>query len=177
MTTRFEGQSGIVHVPQPEGSELCFAAIVSAVSHCPIDQADSALRLSGISEADGTTPAPSEEQELTFDQSNIMITIRPFMSTETDRFIALINQRFAAKQAVAVLHKTVDDPDDIRHHWTLFTGHHLDEAGQTKKYGAMDPLKDSRTYPKPPEVEALIKRTIEYNGGVVACAFVVTLGE
>jgi hypothetical protein len=169
VAAEFEGRTDIRQVRQPEGSEWCFAAIVSAVTkHQPIDEVHQALVADGISTADGNTLSPPEDREVQLAGDKIL-KLEPFVGFNTEALMTAINERFKARKAVALLHKKNDDELDDRNHWTLLTGrYHID--GETQLVFLMDPLQRRREAVEPSEVADMIERTIDFNGGAYACA-------
>lgn len=169
MTTEFAGQPGIKHVRQPEDSELCFAAIVSALDNQrSVEQVHEALVDSGISTADGSTANPGEAQTIQL-AADTKLAVEPFVGISTERFITAINERLQDRKPVALLHKKNDDELDNRLHWSLIAGrYHTD--GETELAVLMDPLQSENAYVDSSEVTDMVERTVEFFGGVWACA-------
>jgi len=169
MATEFAGQPGIKHVKQPEGSELCFAAIVSALDNQrPIEQVHEVLVDGGISTTDGSTSNPGEAQTIQL-AADTKLAVEPFVGISTERFITAINERLQDRKPVALLHKKNDDELDDRLHWSLIAGrYHID--GETELAVIMDPMRPENAYVDPPEVTYMVERTVEFFGGVWACA-------
>lgn len=169
MASEFVGLQGIRQVRQPEGTEWCFAAIVSAMAHQqPIDQVHQALFDGDISDVDGTTSCPPEDREVELADGE-MLKLEPFVGFTTESLMTAINERLETRKAVALLHKKNDNELDDRNHWTLLTGRYHIE-GETQLVFLMDPLKRRRESVEPSKVADMIERTIEFAGGAFACA-------
>jgi hypothetical protein len=158
--------TGVEHVPQPDDSELCFAAIMSSVTGRSIEEAQFALVNTGLSAEDGTTAAPMRETELQI--INSFVTITPFQTpvegAETsDGVLDLMDEQFAEGRGVTLLHKKNDDPADERHHWTLFTGYDA-AAGDGAPLRIIDPLAGKATYIRRQLVSRMIDRSLNYAG-------------
>jgi hypothetical protein len=168
VATEFIGQPGIKHVMQPEGSDLCFAAIVSSLAdQRPVDQVHQALVDGRISRENGWTLCPPEDQELQLAGDEVL-KLEPFVGFSSERFMAAISERFEAHKPVALLYKKDnDEPEDS--HWILLTGQYLVD-GEVQLVGVMDSMQQRRTQVAPSEIADMIERTIEFNGGVYACA-------
>lgn len=165
MAAEFLGFTDVHHVRQPEDSELCFAAIVSAMTGAELDESHAVLRAAGLSEADGTT-APMGEERLVVAGSSLEIT--PFQSPfdgveDVEGVLALIDEQFVAGRAVALLHKKNASPEDGRHHWTLLTGS-TEQDGEMGAIHAIDPLSEHATYLGRHMIKGMIGQSLDYAG-------------
>ncbi|MEK7059533.1 MAG: hypothetical protein AAB971_02125 [Patescibacteria group bacterium] len=163
----FIGQSGIKHVSQPADSELCFAAIVSAVDGgSPVQGIHQALVESGISAEDGSTAPPPETTDVVLPGETV-VTLEPFMGFDKSGLMEEIGKRFADGKAVALLHKKNDNETDDRHHWILLAGQYV--GGKETRVSIGDPLKASGDVVNSSEISDKISRTVEFSGAAFAC--------
>lgn len=165
MAAEFNGYTDVQHVQQPEDSELCFASIVSAMTGAEIEAAHEALKAAGLSEDDGST-GPMGETVLEVEDSKLTIT--PFQSPfegaeDPEGVLALIDEQFVAGRAVTLLYKKTPDPEDGRHHWTLFTGS-FDLDDRKGAIHTIDPLEEAPKHLGRHVARDMIARSMDYAG-------------
>jgi hypothetical protein len=165
VAAEFVGYTEVQHVAQPPYSELCFAAIVSAMTGASLDESQEALVAEGLSKADGTT-APMGPAQLEVAGAELSIT--PFQSPfkgakDPEGVMGLIKEQFVAGRAVALLYKKEASPEDGRHHWTLLTGYY-DLDGEEGAVHVIDPKREQAEQFGRHTVIEMIKRSMDYAG-------------
>jgi hypothetical protein len=162
----FIGNPDIPHVVQPPGSELCFAAIISAVSGASVPQAQEVLVARRLSSDKGTLPIIGEKR---LEVGGSVVTIEPFQSPfgegadNPQGAIELIDEQLVALRSVTLLYKKNNNPDDDQLHWTLLTGY-LQNDGRKGSFHAMDPLRPRPSYYTRPMLASMIRRSMDFNG-------------
>lgn len=174
--TRFIGAEGIKHVAQPLESELCFAAIISAVSGASVPEAHRALKDGKLSCEDGTTPPIVGNKKL--EVAGSVVSIEPLEEADTpEGVMGLIDEQLIAARAVALLHKKNDTAGDKHHHWSLLTGYFQEENdGPKLAVRVIDPLRERHTFLRREEIAGMIGRSMDFRG-VYAYALSVTREE
>jgi hypothetical protein len=174
--TRFIGAEGIKHVAQPPESELCFAAIISAVSGASVLEAHRALMDSRLSEEDGKTNPFVGTKKL--EVAGSMVSIDPLEEADTpESVMGLIDEQLIAARAVTLLHKKNNSPTDEHYHWSLLTGFFQEENNGPKlAMRVIDPLREHHTFVRREQIAGMIGRSMDFMG-VYAYALSVTREE
>jgi len=163
---RFVGPQHIEQVPQPEGTELCFASIVAATTGANIDEADRALRAGELYDDKGQV-VPMGEMRLALENARSVLDIDPvvdpFSGDQSEVAMERIDEALVAARAVALLYKKTHNPKDEQHHWTLLTGY-LEDDGQKGAYRVMDPLRPRISYLRRELVRDMIERSTGFMG-------------
>ena len=126
------------HVPQPAGSELCFAAVSSSALRglVAVEEANQALQAGFVSEDDGST-APMWDA-VTVPMDGGTLAIEPVQSpmegaSTPEEFIKLIETTMAEqhKPIAVLLNKNLwsTNPDEAQMHWVLLTDQEEGEGG------------------------------------------------
>jgi hypothetical protein len=169
MHDRFVGNPNIPQVRQPEGSELCFAAISSAVSGEDIQSVHMALQAAYLSEEDGSTAPPFDfNKEVILENGKVMKLqmVKGYETGEEDTggVIREIDEKLQAGMPVALLYKKSDEQGGNMH-WVLLTGYTPGQrADSVNAVEIMDPLNTTKVWAEPLEVLAMIDRSIQADG-------------
>lgn len=171
MSLEFYGKTDIPHVKQPAGSELCFAAMVSAVTGSTIEEANDALIDADLLNEDGTTSPPMGAERLHL--AGKAVTIEPIVTPfdenpgDSAQVLSKIQDSLTLGRPTALLFKKdVALPD---HHWVLFSSYAAD-GDEIISLRMMDSLRDNTISVTPRRVETMIDRSIDHLG-VFACSF------
>lgn len=148
------------HVPQPDGTELCFAAISSSMTGASVDEADRALAAAGLyNERDEIMPMGETSLELPGSVMAIEPVKNPFDGIEdTKAVLGLLDEQFVAGRAVAILYKKYRDTENNQYHWTLLTGYTL-ANGVKGGIRVMDPLRNRHLLMKRAQIADMIERS------------------
>lgn len=161
---KFIGCPEIEPVPLPEGTELSFASIVSAVTGATVDEAHRILVKEELSQEDGST-APMGEERVAVGKSVLEIkpVLDPFSADTPETALERIDEQLVAVRAVALLYKKREGENDDQYHWALFTGYLHGDKGKGS-YRIMDPLKKNIDYWTRDGAKKNIKQSIEFMG-------------
>lgn len=145
MAAEFVGYTDVHHVQQPEGSEQCFAAILSAVTGAQIHESQAALFQNGLVEDDGSTGLLFGPTELRVNEQ--VVTIEPIEhdGDDPETILGEIDEQFVAGRAVVMLYKKSAASADRQYHWSLLTGY-TEHEGQKGAIHVIDPLREHATY-------------------------------
>lgn len=162
---KFVGDPEIQQVAQPQGTELCFASIVSAMTGSSVAEAHEVLVANDLSQTDGSTgPMGETRLEVAGSVLDIKPVIDPFSGIDkSETVIERIDEKLLAARAVALLYKKTDNSEDDRHHWALLTGY-LQQDGQKGAMRVMDPLRPRIGYLRRRQLEDIIKRSMDFMG-------------
>lgn len=148
------------HVPQPDGTELCFASIGSSMTGATVDEVDRALATAKLYNAQGEI-MPMGETSLKVPGSVMAIepVTSPFDGIEdTKAVLGLFDAQFVAKRAVAILYKKYNGSDNNQYHWISLTGYAL-AIGVKGAIRTMDPLRKHINYYRREQVADMIDRS------------------
>lgn len=167
MSYKAVGNPEVLHVQQPAGSELCFAALSAAASGVTVDAAHEALTGAYLSEDDGSTPPPFEQvTEVAIANATLrIVAIQGYEqeASDTAGVISNIDESLQQGQAVALLYKKSTEPSSGMH-WVLLTGYRIHEDGSVIGVEVMDPLHVDNLVLDPLEVTDMIERSMQADG-------------
>ena len=171
MHERFIGNPDLGQVRQPEGSELCFAALSASVSREALGDVDQALQVAFVSETDGSTPPPfAARTEVALGQSGKTLVVEAIQgyeqeASDVEGVISNIDASLRQNTPVALLFNKTDDPEVARMHWVLLTGYtYARDTDIVEGVLIMDPEREDKYLANPVEVVEMIDRSMGTTG-------------
>jgi hypothetical protein len=166
VPAKFVGLPNIKHVAMPEGSDMCFAACVAAVSGECIDDAHEGLMASDVSQANGETAPPNFETAVRIGSKIVGIT--PIESPmegvgETAGILERVYQELRLRNPVALLALHTREDDTKFPHWTLLAGL-LEDADTITNVAVMDPKQAEMIYEEPVSLVRLVDDSLPLPG-------------
>lgn len=167
---RFVGNPTLSQVRQPEGSELCFAALSASVSGEALSDVDQALRQAFLSEADGSTSPPFGDKRVVLGDSGKTLSIEVVQgydqeASDVEGVIKNIDAKLREGTPVALLFNKTDDPEIARLHWVLLTGYtYARDSDIIEGVSIMDPEREDKYLANPLEVVEMIDRSMGTTG-------------
>lgn len=169
--SEFIGRTDIKHVAQPEGSELCFATILSSVTNSDINTVHQNLTKNQLSSEDGSTHAPMASVSINLEK--VKLAVDPIVTPlefdiSSSEVMDRIYEEFNHNNPVALMHKKNGDMEDAQYHWSLLLGRHI-KGGTTEYLTVMDPLQPAMMQLSPAVIENCVTNSLNFVG-VGACA-------